>query len=397
VYLSGYFLQNDSKCTEGGGDRNAEGYIDGGRFGEVAGASQEIIDGDVTWMIDHADIHSFFGGGINEGRAITGDIKTTIKNSRVDEFYGGPKFGNMAEGKSVTTNATGCIFGVYYGAGYGGTAISQVNLVGQQYQSLNYDWKSWVNGRYESSGNANYRGKLNTGNKGISIDYECEFFAGSSGNVARLYGWFAAFSTAQTNDVNSTLEKCTVINNFYGGGALGRVTGTATSELNNCIVYGNVFGAGYSASIPTVTVRNAGGLTEEPKYNTSTGVYEEAVYPETTEYTWEHVNSLNNGNQALADDGDHHIIKTTKDITALGRVATVELTIKGNSVIGTDGDITGEKGNVFGGGESSAVDGNTTVNIEGNTQVLGNVFGGGDEGDVEGSAEVNIRETPATP
>ncbi|MBQ9204359.1 MAG: hypothetical protein IJ155_08970 [Prevotella sp.] len=397
VYLSGYFLQNDSKCTEGGGDLNAEGYIDGGRFGEVAGASQEIIDGDVTWMIDHADIHSFFGGGINEGRAITGDIKTTIKNSRVDEFYGGPKFGNMAEGKSVTTNATGCIFGVYYGAGYGGTAISQVNLVGQQYQSLNYDWKSWVNGRYESSGNANYRGKLNTGNKGISIDYECEFFAGSSGNVARLYGWFAAFSTAQTNDVNSTLEKCTVINNFYGGGALGRVTGTATSELNNCIVYGNVFGAGYSASIPTVTVRNAGGLTEEPKYNTSTGVYEEAVYPETTEYTWEHVNSLSNGNQALADDGDHHIIKTTKDITALGRVATVELTIKGNSVIGTDGDITGEKGNVFGGGESSAVDGNTTVNIEGNTQVLGNVFGGGNEGDVEGSAEVNIRETPATP
>ena len=397
VYLSGYFLQNDSKCTEGGGDRNAEGYIDGGRFGEVAGASQEIIDGDVTWMIDHADIHSFFGGGINEGRAITGDIKTTIKNSRVDEFYGGPKFGNMAEGKSVTTNATGCIFGVYYGAGYGGTAISQVNLVGQQYQSLNYDWKSWVNGRYESSGNANYRGKLNTGNKGISIDYECEFFAGSSGNVARLYGWFAAFSTAQTNDVNSTLEKCTVINNFYGGGALGRVTGTATSELNNCIVYGNVFGAGYSASIPTVTVRNAGGLTEEPKYNTSTGVYEEAVYPGTTEYTWEHVSSLSNGNQALADDGDHHIIKTTKDITALGRVATVELTIKGNSVIGTDGDITGEKGNVFGGGESSAVDGNTTVNIEGNTQVLGNVFGGGDEGDVEGSAEVNIRETPATP
>ena len=395
VYLSGYFLQNDSKCTEGGGDRNAEGYIDGGRFGEVAGASQEIIDGDVTWMIDHADIHSFFGGGINEGRAITGDIKTTIKNSRVDEFYGGPKFGNMAEGKSVTTNATGCIFGVYYGAGYGGTAISQVNLVGQQYQSLNYDWKGWVNGRYESSGNANYRGKLNTGNKGISIDYECEFFAGSSGNVARLYGWFAAFSTAQTNDVNSKLEKCIVLNNFYGGGALGRVTGTATSELNNCIVYGNVFGAGYSASIPTVTVRNAGGLTEEPKYNTSTGVYEEAVYPGTTEYTWEHVNSLSNGNQAL--DGDHHIIKTTKDITALGRVATVELTIKGNSVIGTDGDITGEKGNVFGGGESSAVDRNTTVNIEGNTQVLGNVFGGGDEGEVQGSATVNIRETPATP
>ena len=61
-------------------------------------------------------------------------------------------------------------------------------------------------------------------------------------------------------------------------------------------------------------------------------------------------------------------------------------------------------GNVFGAGRgldndanAAKVGTNTTVNIEGNTQIYGNVFGGGDEGVVEGSAEVNIRETPAMP
>ena len=79
----------------------------------------------------------------------------------------------------------------------------------------------------------------------------------------------------------------------------------------------------------------------------------------------------------------------------LGSVdGNVNLTIKGNSKIGTDGDTSGTKGNVFGGGESSYVTGAThkvTVNLQGNTEVLGNVFGGGDEGVVEGSATVNIQ------
>ena len=78
----------------------------------------------------------------------------------------------------------------------------------------------------------------------------------------------------------------------------------------------------------------------------------------------------------------------------LGSVAgNVTLTIKGSSVIGTAGDTTGKKGNVFGGGESSYVTGagnKVTVNIQGDTKVYGNVFGGGDEGVVEGSTQVNI-------
>lgn len=78
----------------------------------------------------------------------------------------------------------------------------------------------------------------------------------------------------------------------------------------------------------------------------------------------------------------------------LGSVdGNVNLTIKGNSVIGTAGDAT--KGFVFGGGDQSYVLGesnNVTVTLMGNTQVLSDVFGGGNRGNVEGSTKVEIKQ-----
>ncbi len=75
-YLTGIY-QPDSNEDAG----NAECYIDGGRFTEVAGAGMQQIKGNVTWLINAADITSFFGGGINAAKPITGSISTTISNS----------------------------------------------------------------------------------------------------------------------------------------------------------------------------------------------------------------------------------------------------------------------------------------------------------------------------
>ena len=52
----------------------------------------------------------------------------------------------------------------------------------------------------------------------------------------------------------------------------------------------------------------------------------------------------------------------------------------------------GETGGVFGGGDASAVSGNATVTLQGNTKVLGNVFGGGNKGEVSGKTTVKIEE-----
>ena len=384
LYLSGYFRPDATACTASSGDNNAECYIDGGRFGEVAGAGQENISGNITWLIDHADMKSFYGGGIkaSDANQITGDITTTIKNSHVKLFCGGPEFGDVASGKTVTTTANNCVFGTYFGAGYGGTSIyRECPAAYNLYQEKNYSWNTWIGDTYDNSSKDYYRGKFISG-KGISCGYEYEFFGGSGGNVARLYFKYASFSLAQCDNVSSTLTGCTVKNNFYGGGSLGAVVGDATSELIDCTVYGSAFGAGFSATIPKASVFATGGFNPIPNYNEKTGVYEPEGFPSSSEFTWVHVNSLSNKAQAL----DGNTIKTAKDLSGLGTVSgNVTLTITGDSRV---------YGSVFGGGESSDVtgDGKTvTVTLEGNTIIDHDVFGGGDQGKVTGSTQVNIK------
>ena len=435
LYLSGFFRPDATACTSDSGDKNAECYIDGGKFGEVAGAGQENIDGNVTWMVDHADIRSFYGGGAKASNTnqITGNISTTIKNSYVDLFCGGPKFGDMASEKTVVTSATDCVFGTYFGAGYGGTSIYKYCPEGtnyNKYQNKNYNFNSWVNSTYLSSGKNYYRGKYNVVDGvsiGVSSGYEYEFFAGSGGNVGRLYQKYVSFSLAQTNNVTSELTRCTVKGNFYGGGSLGKVAGTATSTLEGCTVNGSVFGAGYSASIPTASIMAAeklkvNGVETNPNYNVVTGVYEDSNYPATSEYTWVHVDAaLSSGNQTLTDNNEDgtHTIKTNQDTEGLGRVTgKVTLNVTGNTIVkgnkvsmDNDGFVikdktTGEPvivvdpdhvGGVFGGGDASDAENDTEVNIntpsvnakEGDYNVL-NVFGGGNKAEVHGNTVVNL-------
>lgn len=407
LYLSGYFRPDADACTATSGDNNAECYIDGGKFDEVAGAGQENISGDVTWLIDHADIESFYGGGIKVvagGSQITGDISTTIKNSRVTLFCGGPKFGNVANTKKVVTDASGCTFGKFFGAGYGGTSIYR-DRIKNEFQYLNYndgsnrDWAKWINDTYDKSSAASYRGKYTEG-KGVSVGYEYEFFGGSKGNVARLYLKYASFSLAQTKNVSSKLTDCTVLEDFYGGGSFGAVDGNVTSTLDNCTVKGNVFGAGYSVQTPTVDVIGLGGFTPTPNYNETTAVFEKGNPPSSEVYTWAN-SSVSNGGNALVDD--NHTIKTNEAITGLGAVnGNVTLILKGNTVVGTVGD--NNTGNVYGGGDASSVkvkegvadSGNITIYLAGNTEVLGNVYGGGNSGLAEGSTEVNILDNAPT-
>ena len=406
-YLTGTYNSNAAVMQD-----DAECYISSGHFQELAGAGQEQINGNVRWQIYNADIDNFFGGGINDVKPILGNITTDIYNSHVGLFCGGPEFGNMATGKSVTTTAIGCTFDKYFGAGYGGNSINRKKY----FDYTSYTW-STLEGYYTNDRGKYYDGNTTAANQipgstsnanygkkgpGVATDFDYEFFVWTSGTPGvRLFVKFANFSLAQCNNVNSTLTGCTINENFYGGGSLGKVTGTVTSVLEDCTVKGNVFGAGFSAQLPTIQVRDAGFVTDgNPNYNKKSGMFEPGVYSGTTEFTWKNVSSYpSNGSDSF--DGTQVITTQNIEKSNLGSVAgNVTLTIKGNSVIGTAGDTTGEKGNVFGGGESSYVTGaanKVTVNIEGNTEVFGNVFGGGDEGVVEGSTEVNIRETPATP
>ena len=390
-YLTGTYNPNATERED-----NAECYISGGHFVEAAGACQEPIKGDVHWQIYNADIDAFYGGGINDARPIKGTITTDIYNSHVTLFCGGPKFGNMTSGKAVTTNAEGCVFDEYFGAGYGGLSYSRQKYIDEsnfKFGSNPYtgDKEKYFDGQTTNANNshADYGKK----GPGVAIDFDYEFFVWSTGVTgARMYVKFASFSLAQCDNVFSNLKGCTVNHNFYGGGSLGKVTGTATSVLENCTVHGNVFGGGYSGTLPTLEVRD-GGFTKIPKFNSNSGIFEPGEFSGTTTYTWKNAEeagvTLTNGGDG--SDKTNHYIYTNQNLTVLGQVGETDLTIKGNTSV---------EGSVFGGGDESAITasatatGNTKVTIEENdtheTPTVNNVYGGGNTADVLGDAEVRM-------
>lgn len=411
-YLTGYYNSPNNNYPD-----NAECYINGGRFGKVAGTGMQGLGktggvddtGNIIWQIDNADIDEFYAGGINAAHKAEGNIFTVISNSRVDQFCGGPKFGDMNSGKTVVTNAKDCIFRTFFGAGYGGNSYNRRYPKNKESLTSDPDWNGWVGTEYKNDYNADY--------KGVStrIDYQYIPQSDNTKSVARLFVDYVSFSLATTRNVTSKLTGCTItqsplgrlklsygLGNFYGGGSLGKVTGPVKSTLINCTVEGNVFGAGYSATKPKVSVM-ATTFQTPPRFDTNLGAYLEAVLPATIEpdYEWK---PLPDGSTTYVDNTNHILYAKAEDLeeSNLGSVnGSVTLTIKGNSKIGTlEGEtdsqtLKEDTGNVYGGGEESCVKGSTntvTVNLQGNTEVLGNVFGGGNKGLVEGSTQVNIQQ-----
>ena len=377
-------------------DDNAECYINGGRFGKVAGTGMQGIggftmsgtdkvsysNGNITWQIDNADINEFYGGGINAAHIAEGNIMTVISNSRVDQFCGGPKFGNMNSDKKVVTNAANCIFRTFFGAGYGGNSYNR-RYPDNQNNKINIDWNTWVQG----NDGLKYRYDSSKGGVETRIDYQFLPMSSNVDNVCRLFVDYVSFSLATTHDVTSKLTDCTIttsplgslelfsqsVGNFYGGGNLGMVDGPVKSTLTNCTVEGNVFGGGYSATLPTVAVMNNSFKTE-PFYDENLGAYLDAELPTTVAYTWQHRDEVNS--TATAINTNDHILYTQENLTELGAVTgNVTLTIDGNTSL-TNGKRMSVAKSVYGGGEESNVEGNTQVNITGGT-ITQNVFGGG--------------------
>ena len=113
-------------------------------------------------------------------------------------------------------------------------------------------------------------------------------------------------------------------------------------------------------------------------------------------YTWSNAPGHDTATNATfqGDDGKWYCY-TRVSLQGLGAVSgNVRLTIGGNTVVGTmeNGSLKAGTGNVFGGGDESAVNGNTTVILEGGATVLGNVYGGGNIAPVGGKTSVTIQD-----
>lgn len=343
------------------------------------GSNHGIVD--LTAKIDHAIIVRFFGGGTTSNARITGDINVTIDNSKVDFYCGGPEFGDMETGKTVTTSATNTTFGEYYGAGFGGTAITYKNDVDDGNVNLqdilNYP-SDYFTDNYVNNGRLHY-----LANYGLGNCYKFEFIMHSRGHrgVARFYRGYASFSLATTGSVTNNLDHCTVLGNFFGAGCQGKVSGTVTSTLTDCTLQGSAFGGGYKAAANEVDVYPT-TMPALSVFKAETGIFSDfgTVAPET--YQW--MQGGEDGNPSNQADEENRIFYTSSDIklNQLGNVTgKITLSVEGHTIV---------KGSVFGGGFESKSLSDTEVKILGQTKVLGNIYGGGNMGEVEGNTKVIV-------
>lgn len=404
LYLSGIYQPGLAVRAD-----NPHCYINGGRFGTVAGAGYEQVNGNVTFKIDHAIIEKFYGGGMNGAKPVTGNIDVTINNSIVyGIFCGGPMVGEMTKPsggtrKTVTITADNTIFDKYFGGGNGGTSY---------YREQKYDNDiAWPNNFLASTylfpsfnplNTISNKTKVYDDIKGYHDMFEFEVFNSSNGlnsnAVVRTFYQWAQFGTTITGTVTNALTNCTIEHDFYGGGNLGTVDGDVISTLTNTHVKGSVFGGGYSAEIPRfrmhdvnsvhVPTRNKAGLIDEQGYLDYVQDNGEDRY-----YRW--TNDKNNNTASTnaptywSNADSEYKCYTPISLTGLGEVDNnTALTINGTSQV---------DGNVFGGGDASKVIGNTTVKLQGSAKVLGNVYGGGNKASVDGSSEVLIQDAATTP
>ena len=419
-YLSGIYRPDITPTVNQG---NPHCYTNGGKFGSMCGAGYDKIRGDVTFKIDHSIIGEFYGGGINAACPVGGSIDVTIDNSIVGKYCGGPRVGTMAVGKTVTTHATGTIFGQFYGGGNGGT---------NYYRDQHTDGNSWELPAPTPEGWAQFGfgvfNPLNTiagltprydSQKGYDALFEFEVFNESNGlqskPTLRTYFHWVDFGITETGDVTNVLTDCTVLQDFYGGGNLGRVKGNVESTLQgNTVIYGSAYGGGFSAAIPSFRIYDK----EHPvfPYRDFTGVlyngdmaldempYKKDASGNDIYYTWTHeipegVTGVNTNHPTFQDADGKWYCYTNKEIVDLGVVTgNTILNVNGaTKIYGTrevlDGDIsqTFYDGAAFGGGNESPVFGNSMVTVDGNDDLLvSNVYGGGNVATTGGSSNVVV-------
>ena len=395
--LSGVFVTNSQNEVS---TDNPHCYINGGKFGAIYGAGMEQIKGNVTFKIDHSLIGEFYGGGLNAAKPITGNINVTINNSIVGKYCGGPFTGDMYENTSVTTIANNTVFGVFYGAGNGGTNYNRNRKSNASVASANITeswWRSSSNGKFDNFTPLHYVGS----DAGYEAQFEFELIDQSSSSqdqaICRTYCHEAQFTATEVRTVTSTLNNCEVLQDFYGAGNLGKVTGNVTSTLNNTTVWGSAYGGGYSAAVPSFAIHDK--ATVKFPYRDLARVNHPGSLDyvrddgEIRYYKWIHDLpegvSASTSNPTFQYNGEWYCY-TEKDMTDLGAVeGNTTLTLQGNSMV---------RESIFGGGNESTVGieggasttGNTLVKVLDYTKVFGNIYGGGNMGKVFGDTKVIV-------
>ncbi len=262
-----------------------------------------------------------YGGNNAGGNTVTSHV--AVAGGTIGTVYGG---GNQANGgTSNITMTNGTVTTIFGGGNSAGLDESNVSVTGGTVTDI-------------------YGGSNTTG----TVDETNIIYNKATGTTNSIYG---GGNRAEVGDTNITFTTGTV-GNIYGGGNLAQATGDTIVDINGGTINTNVYGGGNQAQVggdTTVTITNATVLGSA--YAGGNGV-----------------TAIVNGNTSI--------------------------TIDGTTVIGTNQSVPPHTGSVFGGGNQAATGTandsiTSTVKIVGGT-IYGNVYGGANTSVINGNTSVNI-------
>ena len=370
------------------GDNDGSGGVYGAN--NINGAPQRSVTVDI-YGTDPAPaenqyaLHAVYGGG-NQAPYTYGNgyPKVAVHNcdNSIEYVYGG---GNAAEVASTdVTIWGGDVIGNVFGGGNGesgtaadvnGDAVTKIyggtilNVYGGSNSKgeIKGDILLTVNSQQEPGENKKlctmnienvYGGGNKADSKVGSIDIGC---TGTDGRIDNVYG--GANAADVNSDIDLHINGGNIGNVFGGNNQSGNISGTITvtvgNDPNDCGVFqvDNVYGGGNLAAYSAPE-----GKKDFPVVNMVSGTVNNAIYGGGLGTT-----AIVKGNPQVKMTGG-----------SVGRVTTTE-------------GVTTITGDIFGGGNAAAVEGNTSVVIT-NGEVKHNVYGGGNQAKVTGKTNVVIGE-----
>ena len=420
----------------GGGNRssvtNTHVYQDGATVtGNIFGGSNTLGDVSTTDVkIRHGSAGNVYGGNNEGGTCGTTTVLVQGDATITSSVYGGGNQVNTTTTNVTLKSATGTIPNVYGGGNAASVTTANVtedgatvtNLFGGSNSSGTVA-ESHIT--YTSGTTTNVYGGNNAGGNTVETNISM-----TGGSVTTMYG---GGNNANSDESNITINNGTVGTIFGGGNNAGLTTsnihmvtgnvttiyggsnntGTVTTTNvqidNTASTVASVFGGGNSAPVGATNVTIAAG--------TFGNIYGGGNLAQVTGNTLVDING-GTVNTNIYGGGNFGVVKGSSTVTITnatilgsayaggnGATAILEgntnITIDGNTTIGSVNSVSPTSGCVFGGGNQAATgtvannNSTSTVNIVGG-HIYGNVYGGANTSQILGSTVVNIGQSAYT-
>ena len=356
-------------------------YLNGGTIGNAYGGGNNTGQNTTDIRLQGSTITGNLYGGSNViGNVTTSNV--TVTSGSVTDIYGG----NNEDGRTATTHVNvsgGTITGDIYGGGNEADSTnSYVNVTGVTVND--------VYGGGKEAGLTNSHVTINNstagsvfGGSNVSGDVTTSDVDITGSQLTALYGGNNQGGTTGTTNVDATTSTITdvfgggdnaeattshvtihsgTIDNVYGGGNEAGLTTSHVTILNGTI--GNVFGGSNESGDITTSNVNIGSNTTTPM-----------------------ISNVYGGNNSGGTTTNANVTTTS------GTIGTIYGGGKSAGVGATNVSVTNTTAtDIYGGGDAAGVSTNTLLDINSST-VTNNIYGGGNEGVVDGSTLVYVTDS----